>query len=117
MAFFPCPDPRKYALDIGPIDAPSSIALSRRDTSNLAPGHYMLFRYGNPSCIQLRTIITNILDQKKGRFVPIWPMLVSTNLKHRSRSASQTCTPSPNSPSVAKVRVSLPLFLITFNDN
>jgi hypothetical protein len=48
------------------------------------------------------------IDQKRRQFFSIWPRLVSTNFKRRSRSVSQTRTPSPNNLPLARLRVSLP---------
>ena len=42
------------------------------------------------------TYIGHCLDKPKKIFVASWPILKSTNFKRRSRSPSQTCTPSPS---------------------
>jgi len=83
MALFPCPDPRKQAHRIGAIGVPNQKPLSKQSTDNMEAGHYMLFRY----------------DPTKNSFFSAWPTLTPTNFKRRTRSASQTCTPSPNSSS------------------
>ena len=47
-------------------------------------------------------------DKRNRKFVATWPTLVSTEFKRRSRSPSQTCTPSPsNTPSRVSLRVSV----------
>jgi len=82
MALFPCQDPRGRALSVGTI--PPVAKPLRQDLANpIEIGHYMLYQY----------------DRKQKNFVAIWPTLASNDFRRRSRTASQTCTPSPGSTS------------------
>lgn len=80
MALFRCPvDPRLKAFKIGAISIPNE-RLLRNCTDAIVEGHYMLYLY----------------DEVVRDFVSCWPNLIPANFKRRSRSPSQTCTPSPS---------------------
>ncbi|KAF8529602.1 hypothetical protein BU17DRAFT_79619 [Hysterangium stoloniferum] len=68
------------SFPIGPIRLPREPPLSKNLTSSVKEGHYLIYLY----------------DRGDKKFIPAWPELVSTKLKRRSRSPSQTCTPSPS---------------------
>jgi hypothetical protein len=100
-ALFPCQDPRGRALSVGSI--PPVTKPLRQDLANtIEIGHYMLYQYGNTSLLPEYLSHPNKyspLDRKKNNFVAIWPTLASSDFRRRSRTASQTCTPSPGSTS------------------
>lgn len=81
MALFRCrQDPRNISFPIGNIPRPSGPPLERTLTSTVNEGHYMIYLY----------------DNRLKNFVSVWPQLVVAQFKRRSRSPSQTCTPSPS---------------------
>jgi len=81
MALFRCPqDPRNLSFPIGSIPRPKEPPLERTLTSTVKEGHYMIYLY----------------DKSLANFVSVWPQLVVAQFKRRSRSPSQTCTPSPS---------------------
>jgi hypothetical protein len=51
-------------------------------------------------------------DKQRNNFLSVWPPLVSADLKRRSRSPSQTCTPSPGHGDTRSRSISLPFTLI-----
>jgi len=67
------------SLPVGPIPLPPERALGRNLRSPLKEGHYMIYLY----------------DPQRDNFLSVWPSLAATHFKRRSRSPSQTCTPSP----------------------
>lgn len=76
---------------------------------NQREGHYIIYKRGNSIPAHPERICWMICSDKRNRkFVATWPTLVSTEFKRRSRSTSQTCTPSPsNTPSRVSLRVSV----------
>ncbi|KAF8510738.1 hypothetical protein BU17DRAFT_97851 [Hysterangium stoloniferum] len=69
------------SFSIGSIPPPKEPPpLARTLTSSVKEGHYMIYLY----------------DTRYKKFVSAWPELVLAEFKRRSRSASQTCTPSPS---------------------
>lgn len=109
IALFPCQDPRRRTLSVGAIP-PVTKPLPQDLASTIDEGHYMLYQFGNTSLLPeyLSYPIECSLDRKLKKFVAIWPTLISNNFRRRSRTASQTCTPSPGSTSPGKPpRVSL----------
>lgn len=79
MALFPCDDPRTKPFRIGWFPHHGKY-LPKGSEDTIKAGHYMLFKF----------------DKASKSFVASWPTLVSANFKRRSRSPSQTCTPSPS---------------------
>lgn len=81
MALFRCPkDPRTMSFPMGPIPLPQEPPLARTLRSSVNEGHYVIYLH----------------DKQHNNFVPAWPQLVPAQFKRRSRSPSQTCTPSPS---------------------
>ncbi|KAF8524096.1 hypothetical protein BU17DRAFT_85176 [Hysterangium stoloniferum] len=68
------------SFPIGAIVHPKEPPLARTLTSSVKEGHYMIYRF----------------DRQDKKFISFWPKLVLTEFKRRSRSPSQTCTPSPS---------------------
>lgn len=113
MALFRCPvDPRTMSFTVGPI-AHNGTPLARNLGSSLEEGHYMIYLYGNSVSIHPfiseRHVGLFVPDGQQNGFLPVWPQLVSAKFKRRSRSPSQTCTPSPGG---TQSRVSLQLRLL-----
>lgn len=80
MTLFRCPkDPRTMPFSIGPIPRHGP-PLERTLKSSVTEGHYMIYLY----------------DKQHNNCVPAWPQLVPAQFRRRSRSPSQTCTPSPS---------------------
>jgi len=82
---FPCPDPRMLKpLTVGTLPRfPGTSALLQNATEAMKAGHYMLFYH----------------DIRSNSYIGIWPELVEHTYDRRTRTASQTCTPSPNKES------------------
>jgi len=77
MALVPCQDPRRHALHLGPL-RPQGAHLAQNVAETIAEGHYMLYQ----------------LDRGARTYAGFWPELTSNDFRRRSRTASQTCTPS-----------------------
>ena len=110
MFLFRCPrDPRTMRFAIGNIAHPDESPLLRTSPNTIEEGHYIIYKRGNSISAHPERICWMICSDKKIRkFVATWPTLVSTEFKRRSRSPSQTCTPSPsNTPSRVSLRVSI----------
>jgi len=82
LFLFRCSDPRRMRFKLGPIALPDhGVAMSHHATETIEPGHYILYE-----------------RDSNGQYLGCWPTLDSFIYHRRSRTASQTCTPSPLKP-------------------